>query len=751
MLGNGNKLGTTSEASIDEANGVWGIDQQYLYKLEESWPISASVYNYPTEVNEGETITFNLTLNGYPDGTYYYTLQGSVSTADLSPASLSGSFVVTNSVGSFSLTLVEDALTEGTETFVVSIRTTSISGQIIAVTDTITVLDTSSQLSGTVTASTTSINEGQSVTFDVSVSDNFTGTLYFSTNTVSGTITASDFTTALTGSFSLVDGVGSFTRTLANDFTTEGTESFSISVRSGSVAGAVIATSQAVSVSDTSPQLVATITPNKTSMTESDTVTFSVSVTQNFSGTLYYSIASVTGTVNQSDFSTTIPGSFTVTNGSGSIPLTTIPGYTTEGSESFTLSVRTTSTSGTIIGTSSAITITDSSPNLTGTFTASSSSVAEGSSVSFTASVSQNYSGTLYYTINQVSGTVNASDFTDGLTSGSFTVSNGSGSISKTLTYEPNSEGSESFTMSLRFGSTSGYVIATSGTVSITEVTLQRVIITSGSGSATVPSNLTQLISIECIGSGDDGDTFSRGGGGGAYAKITSLSGFTANATYYYHTGVKGASGQDTWVNKVFNIKPSSSSDGVAAARASGTTGGSSTNSVGTTRYSGGNGGTNLSGRGNGGGGAAGPLGAGQNGGSSATNSGGGGGGAGGGSSTAGTAGGATNGGNGGAGYLGTGGTTGTSGTGAAGTAGGGGAGGGSTTGSNGGAGGASSYWGTNIGPGGGGGGGGGAFATAGTNGGAGGLYGGGGGGEGTSAGTPGIGQTGLIVITYVA
>jgi len=100
----------------------------------------------------------------------------------------------------------------------------------------------------------------------------------------------------------------------------------------------------------------------------------------------------------------------------------------------------------------------------------STTSVNEGSSVTFTVTTTNVSSGTtLYWTLNTVSGTINSSDFSGGATSGSFTITNGSGSVALTLANDVTTEGSESFQLQVRTNSTSGTIVATSSTVTIND------------------------------------------------------------------------------------------------------------------------------------------------------------------------------------------------------------------------------------------------------------------------------------------
>jgi hypothetical protein len=91
-----------------------------------------------SSVNEGSSITFNVTTAGATNQTLYYTLSNA---GDF--ATSSGSFSLTSNAGSFSVTPTADATTEGAETFTVSVRTGSTSGPIIATSSSVTINDTS--------------------------------------------------------------------------------------------------------------------------------------------------------------------------------------------------------------------------------------------------------------------------------------------------------------------------------------------------------------------------------------------------------------------------------------------------------------------------------------------------------------------------------------------------------------------------------------------------------------------------------
>jgi hypothetical protein len=97
------------------------------------------------------------------------------------------------------------------------------------------------------------------------------------------------------------------------------------------------------------------------SINEGSAGTFNVTTTNVSDGTtLYWTVAT-----NSGDFGTT-SGSFTITSNAGSFTVTPTADATTEGSETFTVALRTVSITGTVVATSSTVTINDTSTTPTG-------------------------------------------------------------------------------------------------------------------------------------------------------------------------------------------------------------------------------------------------------------------------------------------------------------------------------------------------------------------------------------------------
>ncbi len=323
------------------------------------------------------------------------------------------------------------------------------------------------------------------------------------------------------------------------------------------------------------------------------------------------------------------------------------------------------------------------------------------------------------------------------------------------LISSPEPRASNIFTESRQWQIASDYPCATGTRVNSNQC---RVFITTtGSGSWSVPSDWSNVNTIEVIGGGGAGgyDTVdaSAGGGGGGYAYYTNLSGLSGNITYSVGQGGIPSStaatrnGGSTWFNGADCLSSSVCASGGTGATDETTNGVGGTYQTGTGGYTGGNGadsGYNADDGGGGGGGAAGPGGNAGSGGISSLDENGGGGGGGAGDDTP-ANGSEAVGATGGAGGNGPNESGGGAAGGEDGSDGGGGGGGTDNLTENGGDGGAGTEWGS-YGAGGGGGGG----ADAGE-GGQGGLYGGGGGGHGEDGanGTLGRGAQGIIVITY--
>lgn len=104
---------------------------------------------------------------------------------------------------------------------------------------------------------TNSVNEGSSIIFNIDTKNVRPGTnLYYTIESVSGTVNSSDFNTPFDGSITIDDdGLSTLTVTLQNDLVIEESESFLVRLRTESVSGPIVATSNTITINDTTSTL----------------------------------------------------------------------------------------------------------------------------------------------------------------------------------------------------------------------------------------------------------------------------------------------------------------------------------------------------------------------------------------------------------------------------------------------------------------------------------------------------------------
>lgn len=137
------------------------------------------------------------------------------------------------------------------------------------------------------------------------------------------------------------------------------------------------------------------------------------------------------------------------------------------------------------------------------TITANVSSVNEGNTVAFsvsniTANAFAYANGIYYWTTNSISGTITAADFVGSANTGSFTITNGSGTISRTVLADVTTEGTEIFTISVRENSTGGNIIATSANVTIVDTSLTDPNITVNNWEIGLAGGSNYIVQITC-------------------------------------------------------------------------------------------------------------------------------------------------------------------------------------------------------------------------------------------------------------
>ena len=329
--------------------------------------------------------------------------------------------------------------------------------------------------------STDCVYEGESVNIVVNTQNVNAGTtLYYTTV---GVATEADFSdNSVTGSFNIVGtgattGIATIVRTTVADSINEyPDEDFTIKIRANSLTGSIVAQSNLVLVKNSPPPPppIISITPNATSVNEGSSVSFTVdTINVPTPGTLYYSTG---GTATAEDFSNnSTTGSFNVvstgaTTGIGTIVRSIATDAVLDGDETFNIVVRTGSTSGPGIVTSSDVTIGDVAP--TYSITPNILNVDEGGSVLFTVT-STISTQLLYYTVISSNNALTDSDFENAYpTSGLLNITNGEALFNLYLKSDRSTEGPEKFSVELRDGGSNGAILATSPEITINDTSL---------------------------------------------------------------------------------------------------------------------------------------------------------------------------------------------------------------------------------------------------------------------------------------
>jgi hypothetical protein len=180
--------------------------------------------------------------------------------SDFSTGRLSGEVDVIDNVATLSMETLADFVTDGDKDFSIEFS----GGNILEISPSVTVIDTSLDPTYSISPDVTTINEGSTVNFTVNSTGTFNGTVvYWNTIIETGTINSSDFEdNRISGTAEIAGNTAVISRTLRNDFLTEGTESFRLEIRTQNPAGPIVATSAVINISDTSLSSSYTITSN---------------------------------------------------------------------------------------------------------------------------------------------------------------------------------------------------------------------------------------------------------------------------------------------------------------------------------------------------------------------------------------------------------------------------------------------------------------------------------------------------------
>ena len=306
----------------------------------------------------------------------------------------------------------------------------------------------------TMTQSTTSVNEGDTVTFTITSTNVQDGTLVNFNTT--GTVDGSDFTDGLlSGSATITNNSGSFTRTIVNDFTVgEGSENFTVTLSQG---GNVVATGNQIAVADSSVASY-NVTGGSATVAEDSSVTFTITTTGIPDGTtLYYTLDPSSEFNNNS-------GNFAINNNTGSVTVTAQQDFVVENDETVTFQVRTSSTNGSIV---SSTTVTVSDTPFTVACTAASTNINE--PLTGTANIVLNIATTGVNDGTVLTAAIKASSTGSSLDIGgipSATVNSDAATFSIPVLRDGRTEGAETLIFDIKVGN---QLVATSPSITIND------------------------------------------------------------------------------------------------------------------------------------------------------------------------------------------------------------------------------------------------------------------------------------------
>ncbi len=214
---------------------------------------SYSIIPLSASVDEGTSLSVSIsTTNVFNGAVLYWTVTNG------------GDFVIntdqvtiTNNSGQFNVTPIADLTTEGPETFYINLRTDSNSGPIVAVSNALTINDTSITPDPpiptyAIAADEDNVDEGSALNVTVTTENvaNST-TLYWDTALLGQTSSTADIVPA-EGEVIINSNSGSIIVTPDADSLTEGLESFFVLLKTGSSSGPIVASTGLITINDTS-------------------------------------------------------------------------------------------------------------------------------------------------------------------------------------------------------------------------------------------------------------------------------------------------------------------------------------------------------------------------------------------------------------------------------------------------------------------------------------------------------------------
>jgi len=402
-------------------------------------------------------VIFTVNTSNVADGTTIgYTISG-VSVEDISLSSLTGTITIASDMGTVQFTMVADQTTEGSETIVVTLDAVDSEGtETNSPNVSVIVNDTSVEPITTLVPSSTTMNEGDTITFTFTTNEYPDGTYYWGKGSPAQNIEDVDIVQDIPyynytpNAFTVTNGVGTFDVTAVADYITDGTESFRLIVSDGINYGYTTIIKQSVFVTVVDSTIYDSLVASSSSVNEGDVVTYTYT-TQRPDGTYYFGRrvgdTSEPEDTNPQLASYQFDNSFEVVGGVGTFQVGIVADYFTDGTETLTVAVA--SQSGYTTDTNRFTTITINDTSINDSLTSSTSTANEGDTVTYTYTT-QRPDGT-YYFASHPGDTSEPEDTDPQLTSyqfdNSFEVVGGVGTFDVVIVADQQTEGTEYLTV----------------------------------------------------------------------------------------------------------------------------------------------------------------------------------------------------------------------------------------------------------------------------------------------------------------
>ena len=304
----------------------------------------ATVTVNDANASEGDAITFTVTLSeavqgglkvtpGFTDVTAVEGTDYDENTAALTFSGTKGE------TQTFTVDTTEDVVIEGNETFTVGLSVSDApSGTTVTSSDTGTGTINNDD-GATVTINDANADEGDAITFTVTLSETVQGGLTVTPSYTDGTTTAADYTkntTALTFS-GTANETKTFTVSTTEDAALEGNETFTVGLSVSNAPSGITATDTGTGTINNDDG--ATVTINDANADEGDSMTFTVTLSEAVQGGLTVTPGYTHGTTADNDFTkNTTALSFTGTKGeTQTLTVSTTEDAVFEGDETFTV------------------------------------------------------------------------------------------------------------------------------------------------------------------------------------------------------------------------------------------------------------------------------------------------------------------------------------------------------------------------------------------------------------------------------